>query len=113
MKLIKRWWVWQKKFLKGLWLVVKSMGNWKGVISLIIVWLILSGIGIAIVGFVVQNKWLVGVGLGIFAFWAGPGTPLMLVVVAFAMVVQRYIFQDRSVSVANIKAKFKEAFKKD
>ena len=102
MKLIKRWWVWQKKFLKGLWLVVTSMGNWKGVTSLIIVWLILSGIGVAIVGFIIQNTWLVG-----------PGTPLMLVVVAIAMVVQRYIFQDRSVSVANIKAKFKEAFKKD
>lgn len=113
MKLFKRWWAWQKKFLKGLWLVVTSMGNWKGVTSLIIVWLILSGIGIAIVGFIIQNTWLVGVGLGIFAFWAGPGTPLMLVVVAIAMIVQRYIFQDRSVSVANIKAKFKEAFKKD
>ena len=109
----ERWWAWQKKFLKGLWLVVTSMGNWKGVTSLIIVWLILSGIGVAIVGFIIQNTWLVGVGLGIFAFWAGPGTPLMLVVVAIAMIVQRYIFQDRSVSVANIKAKFKEAFKKD
>jgi len=113
MKLIKKWWRWFVNFWKGIWAIVKSMGSWKGVTSLIIVWLILSGIGVAIVGFIIQNTWLVGVGLGIFAFWAGPGTPLMLVVVAIAMVVQRYIFQDRSVSVANIKAKFKEAFKKD
>ena len=57
MKLIKRWWAWQKKFLKGLWLVVTSMGNWKGVTSLIIqnTWLV--GVGRRLSNIIVSNPW--------------------------------------------------------
>jgi len=42
---IKRWWNWWVRFWKGVWAVVKSMGNWKGMLSLLITWLAISGSG--------------------------------------------------------------------
>lgn len=113
MKLLKKWWHWFVNFWKGIWIIVKSMGNWKGVTSLIIVWLIISGSGVALVGFILQNAWLIGVGTSIYTFWLLPLTPMIPINIALAMVVQRFIFQDRNVSIKSIKEKFKEAFKKE
>ena len=92
---------------------VKSMGSWKGVVSLILVWLIISGSGVALIGFILQNAWLIGVGTSIYTFWLLPLTPMIPINIALAMVVQRFIFQDRNVSIKSIKEKFKEAFKKE
>ncbi len=113
MKLIKKWWRWFVNFWKGIWAIVKSMGSWKGVVSLILVWLIISGSGVALVGFILQNAWLIGVGTSIYTFWLLPLTPMIPINIALAMVVQRFIFQDRNVSIKSIKEKFKEAFKKE
>lgn len=113
MKLIKKWWRWFVNFWKGIWAIVKSMGSWKGVTSLIIVWLILSGSGVALIGVILQNAWLIGVGTSIYTFWLLPLTPMIPINIALAMVVQRFIFQDRNVSIKSIKEKFKEAFKKE
>lgn len=110
---MKKFWNKTKLFFKGLWAVVKSMGNWKGVLSLLIVWLVLSGVGLAIVGFIVKNKWLIGIGGSVFAFWAGPFTPLIPLTIAIAMLVQRYIFRDKNVSIKMIREKFKEVKEKD
>ena len=110
---MRKLWNKTKLFFKGLWAVIKSMGNWKGVSSLLIVWIILSGVGLAIVGFIVKNKWLIGVGVSIFTFWAGPFTPLIPITIAIAMVVQRYIFRDKNVSIKMIREKFKEVKEKD
>lgn len=113
MKLIKKWWRWFVNFWKGIWAIVKSMGSWKGVVSLILVWLIISGSGVALVGFILQNAWLIGVGTSIYTFWLLPLTPMIPINIALAMAVQRFIFQDRNVSIKSIKEKFKEAFKKE
>lgn len=109
-----------KKLLKlfinfwiGIWKVVKSMSNWKGVVSLFISFLVLSGAGVSVVGIFIGNKYLIGLGATIYGFWLLPLTPLTLLTVAVAMLMQRFIFQDRNVSWKNIKAKFKEAFSKD
>lgn len=98
-------------FFKGLWLIIKSMGNWKGITSLLIVWLLISGSGVAIIGFIIANNWLLGIGATMYAFWLGPFTPLIPINIALAMLMQRYIFRDKSVSVTSIKEKFNETFK--
>jgi len=95
-------------FWKGIWNVIKSMSNWKGVLSLILVWLIISGAGLILIGVIVGNVWLIGVGTSIYAFWLAPLTPLIPINIALALVMQRFIFRDKSVSIENIKQKFKE-----
>lgn len=111
--LLRRWWNWFVRFWKGIWAVVKSMGNWKGVLSLLIVWLLISGSGVALIGFILQNGWLIGLGTTIYGFWLLPATPLIAINIALAMLVQRFVFQDRNVTWQSIKSKFKEAFAKE
>lgn len=111
--LLRRWWIWFVRFWKGIWAVVKSMGNWKGVLSLLIVWLLISGSGVALIGFILQNGWLIGLGTTIYGFWLLPATPLIAINIALAMLVQRFVFQDRNVTWQSIKSKFKEAFSKE
>lgn len=111
--LLRRWWIWFVRFWKGIWAVVKSMGNWKGVLSLLIVWLLISGSGVALIGFILQNGWLIGLGTTIYGFWLLPATPLIAINIALAMLVQRFVFQDRNVTWQSIKSKFKEAFAKE
>jgi len=97
-----------KGFCKGIWAVVKSMGNWRGVLSLFIVWLIISGAGLIILGFIIRNNWLKGIGITMYAFWLGPFTPLIPINIGLAMLMQRFIFRDKSVSMESIKEKFRE-----
>lgn len=97
-----------KRFCKGIWAVVKSMGNWRGVLSLFIVWLIISGSGLIILGFIIRNNWLKGIGITMYAFWLGPFTPLIPINIGLAMLMQRFIFRDKSVSMESIKEKFRE-----
>ncbi len=111
--LLRRWWIWFVRFWKGIWAVVKSMGNWKGVLSLLIVWLLISGSGVALIGFILQNGWLIGLGTTIYGFWLLPATPLIAINIALAMLVQRFVFQDRNVTWQSIRSKFKEAFAKE
>lgn len=110
---IKRWWRWFVNFWKGIWAVVKSMGNWKGVLSLLIVWLLISGSGVSLLGVIIANTWLIGIGATIYGFWLLPLTPLVPINIGIAMLMQRYVFRDKNVSFKAIKAKFKEAFKGD
>ena len=95
-------------FWKGIWEVIKSMSNWKGVLSLILVWLIISGAGLILIGVIVGNVWLIGVGTSIYAFWLAPLTPLIPINIALALFAQRFIFRDKSISWKVIKQKFKE-----
>lgn len=97
-------------FFKAIWLVLKSMGSWKGIISLILVWVALSGSGLFALGFILRNIWLKGVGLTVMAFWMGPFTPLIPITIGLAMLIQRYVFFDKNISWEKIKEKFKEAF---
>lgn len=109
---IKRWWHWWVRFWKGVWLVVKSMGNWKGVLSLLITWLLISGSGVSLLGVIIANTWLIGIGATIYGFWLLPLTPLVPINIGIAMLIQRYVFRDKAVSWKAIKSKFKEAFQK-
>lgn len=109
--MLKKWFNWFIRFWKGIWAIIKSMGNWKGVTSLIITWLIISGSGVSIVGILIANAWLIGIGATIYGFWLLPLTPLIPINIAIAMLIQRVIFRDKNVSFKVIKAKFKEAFK--
>jgi hypothetical protein len=102
-----------KRFLVGIWRVVKGMGNIKGVFSLLVVWLVFSGVGLALVGLIFRNGYLIGLGGLIFGFWAAPFTPLIPLCIAVAMLFQRYVLRDKSVGWTQIKKKFKEAFEKD
>ena len=102
-----------KRFLVGVWRVVKQMGSIRGVIALILVWLIISGSGVSLLGLILKNGYLIGLGATIYAFWLAPFTPLIPINIAIAMIIQRYVFRDKRVGLSNIKSQFKEAFKKD
>ncbi len=43
-----------------------------------------------------------------YAFWLGPFTPLIPINIGLAMLMQRFIFRDKSVSMESIKEKFRE-----
>ena len=101
------------KFFKGVWSVIKSMGNWKGVISLLITWLILSGSGLIIIGWILAINKLVIIGISIYGFWLLPLTPLMPITILIAMMIQKFVFRDKSISIKNIKERFKEGMGKD
>lgn len=102
-----------KKFWKGVWIIIKQMGSVRGVMALVLVWLIMSGSGISLIGIIFRNGYLIGLGAAIYAFWLAPLTPMIPLNIAIAMLVQRYIFRDKRIGLTNIKEQFKEAFKKD
>lgn len=93
---------------KAIWELLKQMGSIKGVISFSIVWIILSGVGLMIVGFIIRNAYLKYIGGIIFLFWLGPMTPLVPLVIALALVFQRYVLRDKSVGIYIIKESFKK-----
>lgn len=109
---MKKAWRLFKEFWVGIWNVVRSMGNWKGMLSLAIVWLVLSGAGLILIGIIITAPILRTIGYAIYGFWVLPLTPLIPITIAIAMVVQRYVFQDKSVSWKNIKQQFGKAFEK-
>lgn len=102
-----------KRFWKGIWRVIKQMGSIRGVIALIFTWLLLSGVGVGLVGIILNNAYLVGLGGTIVAFWVAPFTPLIPITIAVSMLIQRYVLRDKRVGWSNIKSQFKEAFAKD
>ena len=110
---MKKAWKYFVNFWKGIWAIIKSMGNWRGVLSLFIVWLIISGSGLIILGFIIRNNWLKGIGITMYAFWLGPFTPLIPIMIALAMFIQRFVFLDKNVSWKTIKDKFKMVFSED
>lgn len=100
-------------FWKGIWNIIKSMKGWRGILSLLLVWLIISGAGLIILGYILAIPTLRTIGYSMYIFWLGSMTPLMPLTIALALIVQRFIFQDRSISVKNIKQQFKKAFEKE
>ena len=107
--------MWSKfiRFLKGLWNVIKSMGNLKGVLALLITWLIISGSGLIILGFIFAIPKLTFIGTSIYAFWLLPLTPLIPINIGIAMLVQKYVFRDKNVSWENIKKQFAKVREKE
>lgn len=97
----------------GIFKLMKQMGNWRGLISLLISWLILSGSGLIILGLILKIKALTTIGIAMYAFWLGPFTPLIPIMIGFALVLQRVVFRDKNVKKDKIIALFQEAFKKE
>lgn len=64
-------------------------------------------------GFIINNAYLKYIGGVMFLFWLGPMTPLVPIVIALALVFQRYILRDKNVGIYIIKDKFREIFKKE
>lgn len=100
------------KTWQAVWETVKLMGNWRGVLSLLIVWLTLSGSGLILLGWLIGSKELVGQGLMIYFFWLLPATPLMAITIGFALMFQRLVLRDKTVAWTNIKEIFKNIFTK-
>lgn len=84
------------------------MGSIRGVIALILVWLVISGSGVSLLGIIFKNGYLIGLGATIYAFWLAPLTPLIPINIALAMIIQRYVFRDKRVGWSNIKSQFKK-----
>jgi type IV secretory pathway VirB3-like protein len=91
------------------WEIIKSMKSFRGVISLLIAYMIFHGWAAIffLLGIATQNAWLIGIGTTIILFWFGPGTPLIPLIIVTALFIQRYILLDQSNKI-QIKAKWIE-----
>src|SRR5690606_1051018 len=99
-----------KKFFLAMWILIKKLGSIRGIISFIIVWTILSGSGVFILGWIFRNPYLMGIGAGIFAFWTAPFTPLMPLTLVIALIFQRFVLLDKRVSIKQIKEEMSKLF---
>lgn len=110
MKAFIRFW---KNFFIMVWEVVKSMRSMRGIISLLISYMLYHGWAVLslLMGILTSNAWLIGVGTTVILFWFGPGTPLIPLILITAMFIQRYILLDVSYKV-NLKEKWIELNKK-
>lgn len=102
-------------FFTSIWLLIKKLGSIRGIISFLIVWLLISGSGLIVLGWIFDSQWLIGIGVGIYGFWLAPFTPLIPINLFLALLFQRFILLDRSISIAQIKeelAKVKKDRKK-
>lgn len=104
-------------FFKSLWQFIKQFfTSWKGVLSFIISFMFWTGWAIAfvVIGIIFGNAWLYSTGTTVILFWAGPFTPMWLLIVSTALVLQRYAFRDKkSMGWKEIKAYWKDEIKKE
>lgn len=98
------------KTFKTLILIMLQLGI-KGIPSILLSWLLISGSGLIGLGFILNNNKLKVIGLTIYAFWLTP-IPLNLFIIAVALAIQRFIFRDKGVSLDMIKNAFKKGFVK-
>ena len=104
-------------FFKGIWQFIKRFfTSWKGIVSLIISFTLYVGWALAfiVIGFISSNAWYYSTGMAVVAFWAGPFTPMWGLIIATALVVQRYVFRDKnSMGWKEIKAYYKAENEKE
>lgn len=104
-------------FFKGIWQFIKRFfTSWKGVVSFIISFMFWTGWAIAfvVIGIIFGNAWLYSTGTTVVLFWAGPFTPMWLLIVSTALVLQRYVFRDKkSMGWKEIKQYWKDEIKKE
>lgn len=104
-------------FFKGIWQFIKRFfTSWKGIVSFIISFSLYVGWAIAfvVIGIIFGNAWLYSTGTTVILFWAGPFTPMWLLIVSTALVLQRYVFRDKkSMGWKEIKAYWKDEIKKE
>jgi hypothetical protein len=104
-------------FFKGIWQFIKRFfTSWKGIVSFIISFSLYVGWAIAfvVIGIIFGNAWLYSTGTTVILFWAGPFTPMWLLIVSTALVLQRYVFRDKkSMCLKEIKAYCKDEIRKE
>ena len=104
-------------FFKGIWQFIKRFfTSWKGIVSFIISFSLYVGWAIAfvVIGIIFGNAWLYSTGTTVILFWAGPFTPMWLLIVSTALVLQRYVFRDKkSMDWKEIKQYWKDEIKKE
>lgn len=104
-------------FFKGIWQFIKRFfTSWKGIISFIISFSLYVGWAIAfvVIGIIFGNAWLYSTGTTVVLFWAGPFTPMWLLIVSTALVLQRYVFRDKkSMGWKEIKAYWNDEIRKE
>mgnify|MGYP001358291743 FL=1 len=94
-KILTKFWKLFKQFWLLVWQLVLEMRSVRGVIALLLTWLTLSGVGLIIIGFIIKNAWLIGVGTAMWIFWLAPLTPLIPITLAVAVFIKRYILRDK------------------
>ena len=67
---MRKMWQWLKK-------LAKQLTDPFTFVVFGVLWVIVSGAGILVVGVILQNYWLIGVATTIIAFWVAPFTPLI------------------------------------
>lgn len=96
------------KTFKTLILIMLQLGI-KGIPSILLSWLLISGSGLIGLGFILGNNKLKVIGTALYIFWLGP-LPLNLIIVAIALLLQKYLFRDKNITLDMIKSKFREGF---
>lgn len=100
-------------FFKFVWGLLKSIGTWRGILSFIIVWFVLSGTPLILLGFIFDKEYLIITGTSMSAFWLAPFTPLIPISLMFSMLIQKFVLRDKNVSMKQIKEEYNKAFKKN
>ncbi len=104
-------------FFKGIWQFIKRFfKSWKGIVSFIISFSLYVGWAIAfvVIGIIFGNAWLYSTGTTVILFWTGPFSPMWLLIVSTALVLQRYVFRDKkSMGWKDIKAYWKDEIRKE
>jgi len=114
---MKKFILFWKLFFLMVWEIIKSMQSIRGLLSLLISYMIFHGWAVLffILGIVSSNGYLIGLGSAVILFWFGPGTPVIPLILITALFIQRYIFLDRKHKIKLkdqwIELKNKEYFK--
>lgn len=93
-------WLWRftKKIALLVWDLIKTMKTWRGILALFISFMVFCGWAYVFIflGTILKIHWMSYSGGLVAAFWAGPFTPLIPIVLVVALLIQRYVFFDRT-----------------
>ena len=103
-----------KVFFLTVWEIIKEMRTFRGILALIISYVIYHGWAVFFVSFgtFTGNAWMVAIGSAVILFWFGPGTPVIPLIIVTALLIQRYILFDKK-NMINIKEKWIELNNKE
>ncbi len=91
------------------WEIIKSMKSVRGIIALLISYMIYHGwaVIILVIGTLSGNAYLIGLGSAVILFWFGPGTPVIPLIIITAFIIRRYLLFEKNEAL-NLKEKWKE-----
>ncbi|HAX02999.1 MAG: hypothetical protein A2Y45_06160 [Tenericutes bacterium GWC2_34_14] len=85
------------------------MKSLRGLIALFVSYLIFHGWAVIflVVGTLVGNAFMIGIGTAVILFWFGPGTPVIPLIIITALFIRRYVLFEKTEKL-DLKAKWKE-----